>query len=47
MVNSQNFRWNGLMIWNLGNNYADNIEQVEFLKGPSSILFGDVAQVVY
>ena len=43
MVNSQNFRWNGLMIWNLGNNYADNIEQVEFLKGPSSILFGDVA----
>jgi iron complex outermembrane receptor protein len=43
MVNSQNFRWNGMMIWNLGNNYADNIEQVEFLKGPSSILFGDVA----
>lgn len=43
LVNSQNFRWNGLMIWNLGNNYADNIEQVEFLKGPSSILFGDVA----
>ena len=31
------------MIWNLGNNYADNIEQVEFLKGPSSILFGDVS----
>ena len=43
MVNSQNYRWNGLMIWNLGNNYADNIEQVEFLKGPSSILFGDVS----
>lgn len=43
LVNSQNFRWNGMMIWNLGNNYADNIEQVEFLKGPSSILFGDVA----
>ena len=43
MVNSQNFRWNGMMIWNLGNNYADNIEQVEFLKGPTSILFGDVA----
>ena len=31
-----------MMIWNLGNNYSDNIEQVEFLKGPSSILFGDV-----
>ena len=43
MVNSQNYRWNGLMIWNLGNNFSDNIEQVEFLKGPSSILFGDVA----
>ena len=43
MVNSQNYRWNGQMIWNLGNNYGDNIEQVEFLKGPTSILFGDVA----
>jgi iron complex outermembrane receptor protein len=32
-----------MMIWNLGNNYSDNIEQVEFLKGPTSILFGDVA----
>jgi iron complex outermembrane receptor protein len=38
---SQNYRLNGFMIWNLGNNYSDNIEQVEFLKGPSSILFGD------
>lgn len=43
LVNSQNYRWNGMMIWNLGNNYSDNIEQVEFLKGPTSILFGDVA----
>ena len=40
---SQNYRWNGVMIWNLANNYSDNIEQVEFLKGPTSILFGDVA----
>lgn len=40
---SQNYRWNGVMIWNWGNNYTDNIEQVEFLKGPTSILFGDVA----
>ncbi|RYZ99969.1 MAG: TonB-dependent receptor [Sphingobacteriaceae bacterium] len=40
---AQNYRWNGVMIWNWGNNYADNIEQVEFLKGPTSILFGDVA----
>lgn len=40
---SQNYRLNGVMIWNWGNQYADNIEQVEFLKGPTSILFGDVA----
>jgi iron complex outermembrane receptor protein len=40
---AQNYRWNGMMIWNWGNNYADNIEQVEFLKGPNSILFGDVS----
>jgi iron complex outermembrane receptor protein len=39
---AQNYRWNGVMIWNWGNNYSDNIEQVEFLKGPTSILFGDV-----
>jgi iron complex outermembrane receptor protein len=43
LSNSQNYRWNGMMIWNLGNNYSDNIEQVEFPKGPTSILFGDVA----
>ncbi|MBU6340046.1 MAG: TonB-dependent siderophore receptor [Bacteroidetes bacterium] len=43
LSNSQNYRWNGMMIWNLGNNYSDNIEQVEFLKGPTSILFGDAA----
>jgi iron complex outermembrane recepter protein len=40
---TQNYRWNGVMISNWGNQYADNIEQVEFLKGPNSILFGDVA----
>jgi iron complex outermembrane receptor protein len=40
---SQSYRLNGKMIWNLGNNYSDNIEQVEFLKGPASILFGDVS----
>jgi len=41
--NAQNYRWNGMMIWNWGDNYSDNIEQVEFLKGPASILFGEVA----
>jgi iron complex outermembrane receptor protein len=39
---AQNYRWNGMMIWNWGNNYEDNIERVEFLKGPASILYGDV-----
>ena len=39
---AQNYRWNGMMIWNWGNNYEDNIERVEFLKGPTSILYGDV-----
>ena len=43
LVNSQNYRWNGVMVWNLGNNYGDNIEQIEFLKGPTSILYGDVS----
>ena len=43
LADGQNYRWNGMMIWNLGNNYSDNIEQIEFLKGPASILFGDVA----
>jgi outer membrane receptor protein involved in Fe transport len=31
------------MGWKLGNNYADNIEQAEFLKGPTSILFGKLS----
>lgn len=40
---TQNYRWNGMMVMNWGNHYADNIEQVEFLKGPASILIGDAA----
>ena len=43
MNETQNYRWNGMMVLNWGNHYADNIDQVEFLKGPASILFGDVA----
>lgn len=43
MTETQNYRWNGMMVLNWGNHYSDNIEQVEFLKGPASILFGDVA----
>ncbi|HEX8327187.1 MAG TPA: TonB-dependent receptor [Hymenobacter sp.] len=41
--NSQNYRRNGLMVWNMGAHFNDNIESVEFLKGPAAILFGDVA----
>jgi iron complex outermembrane receptor protein len=40
---TQNYRWNGMMVMNWGNQYADNIEQVEFLKGPASILIGDAS----
>jgi iron complex outermembrane recepter protein len=41
--NWQNFRRNGLMVWNMGTHFNDNIEAVEFLKGPAAILYGDVA----
>ena len=43
MSNVGNFRRNGLMLPNFGQNYADNVESVEVLKGPAGILFGDVA----
>lgn len=41
--NWQNYRRNGLMVWNMGTHFNDNIESVEFLKGPAAILYGDVA----
>ena len=37
MNNWSNFRRNGMMVWNMGHHFADNIEQVEILKGPASI----------
>jgi iron complex outermembrane receptor protein len=43
MNNWSNFRRNGMFIWNMGHHHNDNIEQVEILKGPASILYGDVA----
>ena len=43
MNNWSNFRRNGMMVWNMGHHFADNIEQVEVLKGPASIQYGDVA----
>lgn len=41
--NWSNFRRNGQMIWNMGHHFADNIEQIEVLKGPASVLYGDIA----
>lgn len=43
MNNWSNFRRNGMFVWNMGHHYADNIERVEVLKGPASVLYGDVA----
>jgi iron complex outermembrane recepter protein len=43
MNNWANFRRNGMFVWNMGHHYADNIERVEVLKGPASVLYGDVA----
>ena len=42
MSNVANFRRNGLLLPNFGQNYADYVERVEVLKGPAGILYGDV-----
>jgi iron complex outermembrane receptor protein len=42
MSNVANYRRNGLLLPNFGQNYADYVERVEVLKGPSGILYGDV-----
>jgi iron complex outermembrane receptor protein len=43
MNNWTNFRRNGTLLWNMGNHFADFYENIEFLKGPAAILYGDVA----
>lgn len=40
--NVANYRRNGVLLPNFGQNYADNVESVEVLKGPAGILYGDV-----
>lgn len=40
--NVGNYRRNGLEIWHLGHPYNSNVERVEILKGPASILYGDL-----
>jgi iron complex outermembrane receptor protein len=42
MSNVSNYRRNGVLLPNFGQNYADNVESVEVLKGPAGILYGDV-----
>jgi len=38
-----NFRRNGLYMANVGNHYSPAIQEVQILKGPASVLYGDVA----
>ncbi len=38
-----NFRRNGLYMVNVGNHYSPVIAEVQVLKGPSSVLYGDVS----
>lgn len=42
MSNVANYRRNGMMLPNFGQNYAENVERVEVLKGPAGVLYGDV-----
>ena len=38
-----NFRRNGLFMVNVGNHYSPAIAEVQVLKGPNSVLYGDVS----
>ncbi|PPK99155.1 TonB-dependent receptor [Parapedobacter indicus] len=43
MNGSSNFRRNGLYMNNLSHLYNDNIERIEVMKGPASVMYGDIA----
>lgn len=43
LLNDANYRRNGLLISNEGNHFSDHIEEVQILKGPASVLYGDVS----
>lgn len=43
LLGDANFRRNGLLISNEGNHFSDHIEEVQILKGPASVLYGDVS----
>nr|WP_295927825.1 TonB-dependent receptor [uncultured Dyadobacter sp.] len=43
MNTSSNFRRDGVMLDNISHLYNDNIEQMEVLKGPTSVMYGDIS----
>lgn len=43
LLTDANFRRNGLLVSNEGNHFSDHIEEVQILKGPASVLYGDVS----
>ncbi|WP_075164041.1 TonB-dependent receptor [Microscilla marina] len=43
LLTDANYRRNGLLIMNEGNHFSDHIEEVQILKGPASVLYGDVS----
>lgn len=43
LLTDANYRRNGLLISNEGNHYSEHIEEVQVLKGPASVLYGDVS----
>ena len=43
LLTDANYRRNGLLISNEGNHFSDHIEEVQVLKGPASVLYGDVS----
>lgn len=43
MNGTSNFRRNGIYLNNMSHLYNDNIERIEILKGPASVMYGDIA----
>ncbi|MDX3915414.1 MAG: TonB-dependent receptor [Pseudosphingobacterium sp.] len=43
MNGTSNFRRNGIYLNNMSHLYNDNIERIEILKGPASVIYGDIA----
>jgi iron complex outermembrane receptor protein len=43
LAEGANYRRNGQLLYNVLPQYGDNLERVEVIKGPASVVFGDVA----